>query len=75
MKAISPYVLWNASVDMTGFGKRAAATDGARALKKLREELGDKFDSAFRLRMMMARADSLDELLENWCDERTRLGS
>lgn len=70
----APFCVWNEAVDMTGMGKKAAASDGAHALKKLRAELGVKFDSAFRLRMMTARAGTLEELLENWIDERTRLG-
>lgn len=69
-----PFQLWNEAVNLTGFGRRAASKDGAHALKKLRSALGPKFDSAFRLRMLTARAESLEELLENWCEERTRLG-
>lgn len=74
MKPTPPFQLWNDAVEMTGFGRRAAATDGARCLKRLREEMGDKFDSAFRLRMLTARADSFEDLLENWAHERVRLG-
>ena len=74
MKAPLPYAIWNTAVDMTGFGQRAAATDGANYLKRLRAELGEEFDTAFRLRMITARATSFDELLENWVNERTRLG-
>ena len=70
-----PYQIWNEAVDMTGFGQRAAAKDGAHALKKLRDALKGKFDAAFRLRMMTVRANTLEELLENWADERTRLGT
>lgn len=75
MKNSPPYQLWNEAVDMTGFGRRAAASDGGAYLKKLRAELGAGFDSAFRLRMLTARADSFEELLENWCHERIRLGT
>ena len=74
MKAKTPFEIWNAAVDMTGFGRRAAAQDGAAALKRLRAELGPGFDVAFRLRMTTARADSLETLLEDWVHERTRLG-
>ena len=70
-----PFVQWNEAVDLTGFGRRAASKDGAHALKKLRDALGTKFDSAFRLRMLTARAESLEQLLEEWTDERTRLGT
>lgn len=75
MKPTAPYQTWNEAVDMTGFGKKASAQDGAHALKKLRDALGDKFGAAFRLRMMTARAETLTELVENWCEERTRLGT
>ena len=37
--------------------------------------LGAKFDSAFRLRMMTARAETLEQLLEEWAQERVRLGA
>ena len=74
MKGKTPIEVWNAAVDMTGFGRRAAAQDGAAALKRLRAELGPGFDAAFRLRMTTARADSLEALLEDWVHERTRLG-
>lgn len=74
MKPTAPYQTWNEAVDMTGFGKKASAQDGAHALKKLRDALGDKFGAAFRLRMMTARANTLEELMEDWADERTRLG-
>ena len=74
MKGKTPFEIWNAAVDMTGFGRRAAAQDGAAALKRLRAELGAGFDAAFRLRMTTARADSLETLLEDWVNERTRLG-
>ena len=74
MKGKTPFEVWNAAVDMTGFGRRAAAQDGAAALKRLRAELGTGFDVAFRLRMTTARADSLETLLEDWVHERTRLG-
>lgn len=70
-----PFQIWNEAVDLTGFGRRAASKDGAHALKKLRDALGTKFDSAFRLRMLTARAETLEDLLENWADERTRLGT
>lgn len=69
-----PYTVWNLSVDLTGYGRRASASDGAHALKKLRGELGTRFDSAFRLRMMTARAETLEQLLEDWAQERVRLG-
>lgn len=59
---------------MTGFGRRAAAADGAAQLKRLRNELGEGFDAAFRLRMTTVRAGSFEELMENWCHERTVLG-
>jgi hypothetical protein len=71
----TPYAVWNEAVEMTGFGKLASASDGAKQLKKLRGELGAKFDAAFRLRMMTARAESFDQLMEEWCAERTRLGT
>lgn len=74
MKTDPPFVVWNAAVDMTGFGRRAAAQDGAAALKRLRLELGTGFDTAFRLRMTTVRADSLEALLEDWLSERARLG-
>ena len=74
MKPLTPYQTWNEAVEMTGYGKKAAASDGAHALKKLREALGTKFDAAFRLRMMTARANDLEELLTEWLNERTRLG-
>ena len=45
MKPTPPFVIWNEAVDMTGYGRRASASDGAHALKKLRGELGAKFDS------------------------------
>ena len=74
-KSIPPFVLWNTAVEMTGFGRRASASDGAAMLKRLRDEIGkDAFDAAFRLRMATARADSLEELLADWCEERVRLG-
>ena len=74
-KPTPPYVLWNTAVEMTGFGRRAAASDGAATLKRLRLEIGEKaFDAAFRLRMATARADSLEELLADWCEERVRVG-
>ena len=73
-KTPTPFEIWNAAVDMTGFGRRAAAQDGAAALKRLRAELGAGFEAAFRLRMITARADSLETLLEDWVHERTRLG-
>ena len=69
-----PYIVWNLSVDLTGYGRRASASDGAHALKKLRGELGAKFDSAFRLRMMTTRAETLEQLLEDWAQERGRVG-
>lgn len=59
---------------MTGFGKNASATEGAKELKRLRKELGSKFTGAFRLRMMTARAETLGQLLKDWTNERTRLG-
>lgn len=71
---LAPYVLWNTAVDMTGYGTRAAASDGSHALKRLRLDLGAKFDSGFRLRMVTARAHTLEQLLEDWLNERTRLG-
>ena len=74
MKPIAPYQCWNEAVDMTGYGRRASASDGAHALKKLRGELGAKFDSAFRLRMTTTRAETLEQLLEDWAQERVRLG-
>jgi len=74
MKPLSPFQVWNEAVDMTGYGRKAAASDGAHALKKLRGELGSRFDAAFRLRMMTARAETLDQLLEEWAQERVRLG-
>ena len=44
-------------------------------LKRLRGEIGEKaFDAAFRLRMATARAESLEELLADWCEERVRIG-
>jgi len=74
MKPTPPFVIWNEAVDMTGYGRRASASDGAHALKKLRGELGSKFDAAFRLRMTTARAETLEQLLEDWVAERVRLG-
>jgi hypothetical protein len=74
MKAPPPFAIWNEAVDMTGYGRKAAAADGAHALKRLRGELGPKFDAAFRLRMMTARAETLEQLLEDWVAERVRLG-
>ena len=74
MKPTPPFAIWNEAVDFTGCGRKASAQDGARALKKLRGELGAKFDAAFRLRMTTARAETLDQLLEDWAQERTRLG-
>lgn len=74
MRPVTPYQLWNEAVDFTGCGRKAAASDGAHALKKLRGELGAKFDAAFRLRMMTARAETLEQLLEDWAQERVRLG-
>ena len=74
-KSTPPYQVWNAAVDMSGFGRRASASDGAAALKRLRGEIGEKeFDAAFRLRMATARAETLEELLENWAHERTVIG-
>jgi hypothetical protein len=73
-KPTPPYQLWNEAVDFTGCGRKASAQDGAHALKKLRGELGSKFDAAFRLRMTTARAETLEQLLEDWAQERTRLG-
>ena len=75
MKPLLPYQLWNEAVDMTGMGRPASSGDGAKILKRLREELKGNFVSAFRLRMMTARANSLEELLEDWANERTRLGT
>ena len=76
MKTIPPFSLWNEAVDFTGCGCKAAASDGAHALKKLRKEIGEsKFDAAFRLRMTTARAETLEQLLEDWMAERTRLGT
>jgi len=49
-------------------------TNHGDMLKKLRGELGAKFDSAFRLRMLTARAETLEQLLEEWAQERVRLG-
>jgi len=75
LKPVPPFQQWNEAVDFTGCGCKAAASDGAHALKKLRKEIGEsKFDAAFRLRMMTARANSFEELLTDWCAERTRLG-
>ena len=74
-KPTPPFTIWNEAVDMTGYGRRASASDGARALKKLRGELGTRFDSAFRLRMMTTRAETLEQLLEDWVLERVRLGT
>ena len=74
-KTTPPFQIWNAAVGMTGFGRPASATEGAALLKRLRGEIGEKeFDAAFRLRMATARADSLEELLADWCEERVRLG-
>ena len=73
-KPTPPYQLWNEAVDFTGCGRKAASSDGAHALKKLRGELGARFDSAFRLRMMTARAETLEQLLEEWAQERVRVG-
>jgi hypothetical protein len=75
MKSSAPFAIWNEAVDMTGFGQKAAASDGTHALKKLRAAYGGKFDAAFRLRMATARAETLEQLLEDWCNERTRLGT
>lgn len=75
MKPTPPFQVWNEAVDMSGFGRRAAATEGAALLKRLRSELKTKFDAAFRLRMMTARAQTLEQLLEDWVHERTRLGT
>jgi hypothetical protein len=74
MKLSPPFTIWNEAVDFTGCGRKASAQDGAHALKKLRGELGPKFDAAFRLRMMTARAETLEQLLEDWAAERVRLG-
>ena len=74
MKTDAPFLIWNEAVDLTGFGRRAASKDGEKALKRLRAELGAGFDAAFRLRMMTARAETLEQLLEDWANERTRLG-
>lgn len=69
-----PYQVWNEAVEMTGFGQKAAAQDGAKHLKRLRGELGDAFDADFRLRMITCRANSLEQLLRDWVNERTRIG-
>ena len=74
MKATPPFQIWNEAVAMTGFGRAASASDGGAQLRRLRAELGAGFDAAFRLRMATARADSLEELLADWCEERVRLG-
>jgi len=74
MKTDPPYMVWNASAELTGCGRRAASGDGAAALKRLRRELGAGFDRAFRLRMITARAATLEQLLEDWVHERTQLG-
>ncbi len=74
MKQVVPYMLWNQAVDMTGVGKKATASTGAGALKRLRQDIGEGFDSAFLHRMITERADTLDELLESWLYERSRLG-
>ncbi len=74
MKPTPPFAIWNEAVDFTGCGRKASAQDGAHALKKLRAGLGPKFDAAFRLRMTTARAETLEQLLEDWAQERTRLG-
>lgn len=66
MKPQAPYLIWNEAAQMTGYGKMASASDGAKALRILREKHGDKFDMAFRLRMMTVRADTLEQLLEDW---------
>ena len=72
---LTPYQVWNTAVEMSGFGRRAAASDGAAALKRLRKEIGEReFDAAFRLRMTTARAETLEQLLDDWINERTRLG-
>ena len=70
-----PFSVWNEAVDMTGMGRSASSGDGAKILKRLREELKGKFDAAFRLRMTTARAETLEQLLEDWMAERTRLGT
>ena len=74
MKPTPPFSIWNEAVDFTGCGRKASAQDGAHTLKKLRGELGLKFDAAFRLWMMTARAETLEQLLEDWAAERVRLG-
>lgn len=74
MKPQCPFQIWNDAVDMTGFGRKASASEGAAVLKRLKTELGGGFDSAFRLRMLTARAETLEQLLEDWQHERTRLG-
>jgi len=75
LKPLLPYQLWNEAVDMTGMGRSASSGDGAKILKRLREELKGNFDTGFRLRMMTARAETLEQLLEEWANERTRLGT
>jgi len=74
MKSEPPYIVWNESVELTGFGKKASAQEGAAILKRLRAELGKDFDRAFRLRMMTVQAHTLEKLLEDWKNERTQLG-
>ena len=74
MKSNPPYMVWNTAVDMTGCGRHASASEGTAMLKRLRSELGNGFDDAFRYRMITARADTLEQLLGDWINERTRLG-
>ena len=74
MKPQCPFQIWNEAVDMTGFGSRASSNEGAAILKRLKAELGGKFEQAFRMRMVTSRADSLEQLLQDWLNERTRLG-
>ena len=69
MEKTQPYMLWNQAVDLTGCGKKAKAGDASKALARLRKKHGKDFDSAFRLRMMTARADTLEKLLTDWVFE------
>lgn len=69
MEKAQPYILWNQAVDLTGCGKKAKASDGTKALTRLRKKHGTGFDSAFRQRMMTERVDTLEQLLTEWSYE------
>jgi predicted outer membrane protein len=69
MEKVQPYMLWNQAVDLTGCGKKAKASDASKALTRLRKKYGKAFDSAFRLRMMTERVETLEQLLTEWSYE------